>query len=85
MPRSVEAEDGLADIAIAKKDFTLLAQVADSIIGMAPQYAPAYVYRGIAAPAAKSMTKPRLTSSRPSNSIPSLRTPISNSHNSKLA
>ncbi len=55
--RSVEAEDGLADVAIAKKDFTLLAQVADSIIGMAPQYAPAYVYRGIAASSRKEYDK----------------------------
>ncbi len=47
-PRSVEAQDGLATMAMRKNDFTTLAQVANTVIGMAPQYSPAYVWRGVA-------------------------------------
>ncbi len=46
-PKNLEAQNGLAGIAIAKQDFNLLAQVADATIAIAPQYATPYVWRGM--------------------------------------
>ncbi len=47
-PRSVEAQDGLAQIALGRKDYNLLSQVANTTMSIAPQYANPYLWRGIA-------------------------------------
>lgn len=52
-PRNIEAQSGMAQFALARQDYGLLAQVADATIAFAPQYAAAYLWRGIAAQSQK--------------------------------
>ncbi|MCL2660090.1 MAG: tetratricopeptide repeat protein [Acidobacteriaceae bacterium] len=47
-PKNPEAQGGLAQIAIDRKDFSLLAQVAETTMGVAPQWSMPYIWRGIA-------------------------------------
>ena len=47
-PRNIEAQEGLAQIALARQDYTLLSQVAENTMAVAPKYANPYVWRGIA-------------------------------------
>jgi len=47
-PRSVEAQSGLADISIQARDFTSLAQLADTTIAATPQASNPYIWRGMA-------------------------------------
>ena len=45
--RSLEAQNGLAQVAIDRHDFNLLAQVAEGAIAVTPQSSMPYVWRGI--------------------------------------
>src|SRR5271154_4435484 len=47
-PSSMEAQAGLAEISIETHDFTTLHQVADTAIAINPQFASAYIWRGMA-------------------------------------
>jgi Tfp pilus assembly protein PilF len=46
-PRSIEAQEGLAQVSLDRQDFTTLAQVAESTIAANPQYANGYIWRGM--------------------------------------
>ncbi len=47
-PRSLEAQDGLAQTSIDLRDFNGLSQVAEATIALAPQSAAPYIWRGMA-------------------------------------
>jgi tetratricopeptide (TPR) repeat protein len=47
-PASLQAQAGLADIANQRKDYSLLAQVADKTISLHPELADGYLWRGTA-------------------------------------
>jgi cellulose synthase operon protein C len=56
-PRNLEAQSGLAQVALDRRDFNLLAQVADATIALAPQSSMPFVWRGISEASQKLMDK----------------------------
>jgi Tfp pilus assembly protein PilF len=47
-PKSLDAQAGLAEISLDAHDFSALEQAANSAMAINPQFAPAYLWRGIA-------------------------------------
>ncbi|HEX7158550.1 MAG TPA: tetratricopeptide repeat protein [Edaphobacter sp.] len=56
-PRNIEAQNGLAQVALDRHDFNLLAQVAEATIALAPQSSMPYVWRGISEGSQKNLEK----------------------------
>jgi cellulose synthase operon protein C len=56
-PRNIEAQNGLAQVAIDRRDFNQLAQVAEATIAIAPQASMPYVWRGISEASQKVIDK----------------------------
>lgn len=47
-PKNLEAQEGLAQISLDRRDFTTLAQVGESVIASSPQSGDGYLWRGMA-------------------------------------
>ena len=56
-PGNLEAEDGLADVAIKRNDIGMLSEVADKTIQAHPDYSQAYLWRGTAEASRKEYDK----------------------------